>query len=201
MIKVTIYGRLRKFIGQSSFEINADTPRKAFSFLMANFKGVRDHIKEQEYCVMAGDLKITEDLLDIQTESDIKIIPVVHGEIFGIILGIGAIFGGSAIAASTAGILGATILGTTVGALVGGAITSIGINMVIGGVTSMLTPDPKPFEVASARQEDPQDPSYSFTGLLNNSKQGVPINIVYGECLVGSTVVSSSIDTFQVVNS
>ena len=36
--------------------------------------------------------------------------------------------------------------------------------------------------------------------FLNNSKQGVPINIIYGETLVGSTVVSSSIDTFQVVN-
>lgn len=198
MIKLTVYGRLRKFVGQSVFEIKANSPKQAFSFLINNFKGITDHIKEQEYCIMAGDTKITEELLDMQTEEDIKIIPVVHGEILGIILGVGAIFGGSAIAASTAGILGATILGTTVGALVGGAITSIGINMVIGGITDMITPDPKPFE--SSRQEDPQDPSYSFTGLLNNSKQGVPINIIYGETLVGSTVVSSSVDTFQVVN-
>ena len=62
----------------------------------------------------------------------------------------------------------------------------------------MLTPDPQPF--GADRQVDPQDPNYSFTGLLNNSKQGVPINIIYGETLVGSTVVSSSVDTFQVVN-
>ena len=40
MIKLTIYGRLRKFIGKSSFEIKADSPRKAFSFLMSNFQGV-----------------------------------------------------------------------------------------------------------------------------------------------------------------
>ena len=198
MIKLTIYGRLRKFIGESSFEIKARTPKEAFSFLINNFKGVADHIKEQEYCIMAGDLKITEELLNMETDSDIKIIPVVHGEIFGIVLGIGAIFGGSAIAASTAGILGATILGTTVGALVGGAITSIGINMVIGGITDMLTPDPDPINFD--RQEDPADPSYVFSGLLNNTKQGVPINIIYGETLVGSTVVSSSVDTFQVVN-
>ena len=201
MIKLTIYGRLRKFIGESSFEIKARTPKEAFSFLINNFKGVADHIKEQEYCIMAGDLKITEELLNMETESDIKIIPVVHGEIFGIVLGIGAIFGGSAIAASTAGILGATILGTTVGAIAGAALTSIGINMVIGGITDMITPDPKPMDSSStSRQEDPNDPSFSFTGLLNNSKQGVPINIVYGEVLIGSTVVSSSVDTFQVVN-
>ena len=177
MIKLTIYGRLRKFIGQSTFEIKAKSPKEAFSFLINNFAGVAEHIKDQEYCVMAGDLRVSEELLDMQTESDIKIVPVVHGEIFGIIFGVGALLGGSAVAASTAGILGATILGTTVGAIAGAALTTIGINMVIGGVTDMLTPDPDPSSFK--RQEDPDDPSFVFTGLLNNSKQGVPINIIY----------------------
>ena len=68
MIKLTIYGRLRKFIGQSSFEIKANSPKQAFSFLVNNFKGVKEHIKDQEYCVMAGDVRITEELLDLQTE-------------------------------------------------------------------------------------------------------------------------------------
>tara|TARA_R100000455_G_C6229810_1_gene91707 strand:- start:259 stop:834 length:576 start_codon:yes stop_codon:yes gene_type:complete len=188
MIKLTIYGRLRKFVGQSSFEINAKSPKEAFSFLVNNFQGVREHIKDQEYCIMAGDIRITEDLLDLQTESEIKIIPVVHGELF--FLAAGALF--------TAWGAGATILGITIGAALQSTFLAIGINMLIGGVTDMLTPDPKPF--GADRQEDPQDPNYNFTGLLNNSKQGVPINIIYGETLVGSTVVSSSIDTFQVVN-
>ena len=188
MIKLTIYGRLRKFIGQSTFEIKASSAKEAFSFLVNNFAGVREHIKDQEYCIMAGDLRITEELLDMQTESDIKIIPVVHGELF--FLAAGALF--------TAWGAGATILGITIGAALQSTFLAVGLNMLIGGVTDMLTPDPKPF--GSERQEDPQDPNYSFTGLLNNSKQGVPINIIYGETLVGSTVVSSSIDTFQVVN-
>ena len=191
MIKLTIYGRLRKFIGQSTFEIKAKSAKEAFSFLINNFAGVREHIKDQEYCVMAGDLRLTEDLLDMQTESDIKIVPVVHGEIFGIILGIGALFGSSLIPAT---IFGSTLLATFAST----ALTIIGTNLVVGGITDMLTPDPKPTN--ADRQEDPQDPSYVFSGLLNNSKQGVPINIVYGETLIGSTVVSSSVDTFQVVN-
>ena len=137
---------------------------------------------------MAGDLRITKDLLDMQTESDIKIVPVVHGEI--IFLAAGALF--------TAWGAGATVLGITIGAALQSTFLAVGVNMLLSGVTDMLTPDPKPFN--SARQEDPQDPNYSFTGLLNNSKQGVPINIIYGETVVGSTVVSSSIDTFQVVN-
>ena len=180
MIKVTIYGRLRKFIGQSSFEINADSPRKAFSFLINNFKGVKEHIKDQEYCIMAGNIRITEELLDLKTENDIKIIPVVHGDIFGIALGIGALFGASI----TSGILAS-------------ALTIIGTNLVINGITGLFAPEPEPF---GGDEGDPQDQSYNFTGLLNNTKQGVPINIIYGEVLAGSTVVSSSVDTFQVTD-
>jgi len=190
MIKLTIYGRLRKFIGQSTFEINAKSPKEAFSFLINNFKGVLNHIKEQEYCVMAGDIRISEELLDMQTESDIKIVPVVHGELgfLPFLLGAGAIGAGAAIPSAI------TIFGVSVGT----ALTTIGTTFLLQGVTDLLTPDPKPFQVS--RQEDPQDPSYTFTGLLNNTKQGVPINIIYGETLVGSTVVSSSVDTFQVIN-
>ena len=188
MIKVTIYGRLRKFIGQSTFEINADSPKKAFSFLINNFKGVKEHIKDQEYCIMAGDLRVTEELLDMYTESDIKIIPVVHGEAW--FLAGGALF--------TAWGTGATVLGITIGAAVQSAFLAIGANMLLQGVTDLFTPDP--VMPNFNREQDPQDPSYVFTGLLNNTKQGVPINIIYGETLIGSTVVSASVDTFQVIN-
>tara|TARA_R100000388_G_scaffold4563_1_gene4891 strand:- start:977 stop:1564 length:588 start_codon:yes stop_codon:yes gene_type:complete len=193
MIKLTIYGRLRKFIGQSTFEIKANSPKEAFSFLINNFKGVKEHMKDQEYCVMAGDLRISEELLDMQTKSDIKIVPVVHGEILPFVFAAAAFGAGAAIATGTV-----TILGITLGSAIGSALTAIGTSLLIQGVTDLFTPDPKPFQ--SSRQEDPQDPSYTFTGLLNNTKQGVPINIIYGETLVGSTVVSSSVDTFQVVN-
>ena len=190
MIKLTIYGRLRKFIGQSTFEIAAKSPKDAFSFLLNNFTGVREHIKDQEYCVMAGDLRISEELLDMHTESDIKIVPVVHGEVWWLAAGF---LGGGAAAAAAGGIFTATILGTTIAT----ALTTIGVSFLISGVTDLLTPNP--VNPNLNRQEDPNDPSFSFTGLLNNSKQGVPINIAYGEILVGSTLVSSSVDTFQVI--
>lgn len=191
MIKLTIYGRLRKFIGESEFLIKANSAKEAFSFLINNYPQVKEHIKDQEYCVMAGDLRISEELLDMQTKSNIKIVPVVHGEFFPILLGAGALFGAGAVGTT---VFGATILGTAVST----GLTIIGTNLIVDGITDLLTPDPKPFQVS--RQEDPQDPSYTFTGLLNNTKQGVPINIIYGETLVGSTVVSASVDTFQVIN-
>jgi predicted phage tail protein len=188
MIKLTIYGRLRKFIGQKSFEINAKSPREAFNFLIVNFQGVGDHIKEQEYCIMVGNTKITEETLDLQTQSDIKIIPIVHGEWFFL----AAAFLGAGAVAAKVGILSAGILGTSLS--VASALTAVGTSFLLTGVADLLTPDPPTFQ--EARQEDPQDPSFVFTGLINNTKQGVPINLVYGEMLIGSTIISSNIDTF-----
>lgn len=195
MIKLTIYGRLRKFVGQSTFEIEAKTPLEAFSFLINNFKGVKEHIKDQEYCVMAGDLRITEALLDMQTESNIKIIPVVHGEVFFL----GLAFVGAGVAATA---IGGALTATVLGVSIASALTTIGTSLLITGVVDLITPEPQPLQTQkqNALTEDPNDPSYTFTGLLNNTRQGVPINIIYGEVLVGSTVVSSSVDTFQVVN-
>jgi len=40
--------------------------------------------------------------------------------------------------------------------------------------------------------------NYSFTGLTNISQAGIPVNLAYGEILVGSIVVSNGIDTVQV---
>ena len=192
MIKLTIYGRLRKFIGQSTFEIDVASPRQAFSFLVNNFKGVEEHIKEQEYCVMAGKVRISEELLDLQTKSDIKIIPMVHGEIrlrslFKIGLGVAAIALGG----------GATVLGLTVGVKVQAAFTAIGASLLLQGVSDILFPPPSPPTFGGA---DEQDPSFTFNGTTNISKQGVPINIVYGETLIGTNTISANIDTLQVVN-
>tara|TARA_R100001443_G_scaffold9722_2_gene19323 strand:- start:6534 stop:7097 length:564 start_codon:yes stop_codon:yes gene_type:complete len=186
MIKVTVYGRLRKFLGQSTFEVDAASPRQAFSFLITNFEGVADHIKEQEYCVMAGNVKITEDLIDLQTESDIKIIPVVHGEVVTFILA-AASFATGAIAAATGG----TLLG-----IAATTFYTMGASFLLQGVSNLLFPPPKPPKM----EVDEQNPSFIFTGTANISKQGVPINIVYGETMIGSNVISASVDTLQVTN-
>ena len=193
MIKLTIYGRLRKFIGQATFEIDVASPRQAFSFLVNNFEGVGDHIKEQEYCVMAGKVRITEELLDLQTESDIKIIPVVHGEIIPFIFA-GAAFAGAAVAASVAApLVGAyTFLG-----LSSSTFTALGTAFLLQGVSDLLFPPPTP----PSFKADEQDPSFIFDGATNISKQGVPINVVYGETLIGSNTISANVDTLQVVNS
>jgi predicted phage tail protein len=189
--KIKVYGTLRKFLGQAEFEVDLNTPKEAISFLVCNFKGIEEHMAEQFYTIQVGARKITEDLLNFKTQDDIKIIPVVHGNFFPILIGVGAFFGASAITAGT--FLGSTLLVN--------ALTAIGTSMLIDGVTSMLSPQQDTMSPTS--QQSSLDPAalasnYSFTGLTNISNAGVPVNLVYGEILVGSIVVSNGVDTVQV---
>ena len=192
--KIKVYGTLRKFLGHAEFEVDLNTPKEAISFLVCNFKGIEKHMAEQFYTIQVGARVITEDLLNFQSQDDIKIIPVVHGNFFQILLGAGALFAKSAIPAK---ILGSTLISTVVTS----TLATVGTSMVIDGVTSMLTPQQNTSSAVSG--QDSLDPSalasnYSFTGLTNISNAGVPVNLVYGEILVGSIVVSNGVDTVQV---
>ena len=188
--KIKVYGTLRKFLGQKEFDVDLNTPREAISFLVCNFKGIEEHMAEQFYTIQVGAKVITEDLLNLNTQDDIKIIPVVHGNFFPILLGAGALFGASAITAGS--FLGSTLLVN--------ALTAIGTSMLIDGVTQMLAPQQNNL---SPTGQDALDPAalasnYSFTGLTNISRAGIPLNLVYGEIVVGSIVVSNGVDTVQV---
>ena len=191
--RIKVYGTLRKFLGQAEFKVDLNTPREAISFLKCNFKGIEEHMARQHYTIQCGKKVITKDLLNLNTEEDIRIIPIVHGNFLPILLGAGALFGSSAIAATT---FGSTLLG----GIITSALTSIGTSMVIDVVTSMLSPQQNNL---SASGQDALDPAalasnYSFTGLTNISRAGIPVNLVYGEILVGSIVVSNGVDTVQV---
>ena len=193
--KIKVYGTLRKFLGQSEFEVDLNTPREAISFLVCNFQGIEKHMADQFYTIQVGAKVITEDLLGFKTQDDIRIIPVVHGNFFTLIFGGAMKF--------LAGKVGTTLLGSKLLASVAvSALTTIGTSLIINGVTSLLSP-PQNTASAATGGQDSLDPSalasnYSFTGLTNISNAGVPVNLVYGEILVGSIVVSNGVDTVQV---
>ena len=191
--KIKVYGTLRKFLGQSEFDVDLNTPREAISFLVCNFKGIEEHMAEQFYTIQVGAKVITEDLFNLNTQDDIKIIPVVHGNFFPILLGAGALFGASAITAGT--FLGSTLLVN--------ALTAVGTSMLIDGVTQMLSPQQNNLWPTGQDALDPAAlaSNYSFTGLTNISRAGIPVNLVYGEIVVGSIVVSNGVDTVQVEGS
>tara|TARA_Y100001937_G_scaffold42044_1_gene59608 strand:- start:3178 stop:3753 length:576 start_codon:yes stop_codon:yes gene_type:complete len=187
MKKIRVYGRLRKFLGKAEFEADVTSPLEALSFLNCNFKGVEEHMAQQPYTIMCGDLAISEDLINLQTEADIKIIPLVHGNFFSLIIGVGLkVFAKKVVLPK---------LLTTI-------ISTVATQMIFNGVNNILTPQ-RQNNRSAASEMDRQDPSafaanYSFTGLTNVSQAGVPVNLVFGEILVGSITVSNGVDTVQV---
>jgi predicted phage tail protein len=202
--KLTVYGRLRQFLGQSHFEVAVNNPRQAFAFLIANFPNVENHMTNQLYKVKMGDLEISEDLLEIKGEGDIKIIPVAvgaKGAALGL-LGIGAGAAATKAGLAGAGFLGTKIFGATLGGIIGGGLTSIGTSMLIDGVTSVIAPTPQipQFDSSDVLSDiDPQvQTNFGFNSINNTTRAGVPVPIIYGEVFTGSVVISSGIDTVQV---
>jgi predicted phage tail protein len=79
---------------------------------------------------------------------------------------------------------------------VGPLAMKIGGLLVLSGVSQLLTPVPK----MPTGEDSAQDPrkSFSFSGVQQTSRQGVPVPVVYGRTLVGSVVISAGVDTVQV---
>ena len=184
--KLKVYGFIRKFTGQSEFMADVNSPHEAFSFLFCNFKGLEQKMYKQLFCVKVGDKPITKDLLSIRTEQDIKIIPLVHGNFFMLI-------GGFLLKYAAKEYIKNKIL-TTI-------LTYVAVSMISQGINNIISPQQNTQNPQS--REDPLAPSslasnYSFTGLTNISQAGIPVNLAYGEIVVGSIVVSNGIDTVQV---
>jgi predicted phage tail protein len=138
-----------------------------------------------------------QELGDPSGEQEIKIVPVVTGAgtvgriIAGVALvALSLLFAPGAALAGGLFTLGPTAVSIGVG---------IGVSLVLGGVAQLLTPVPRTVPPGSTSDtvKDPRK-SYSFSGIQNTSRQGLPVPIVYGETLVGSVVISAGIDTVQV---
>jgi len=183
--KIKLYGKLAKFIGHRVLEADVATAAEAVRFLVANWPELERHMADQHYRVSVGtyDLEL-EELHDPAGQQEIKIVPVMAGA-----GATGRIIAGIALIAIGLFVPGIGALGVQI--LVG-----VGASLVLGGVAQLLTPTPR-VPTGPDTQNDPRK-SYSFSGIQNTSRQGVPVPIVYGETIVGSVVISAGIDTVQV---
>ena len=201
---IKVYGKLAKHLGQRSFKAVVSTPAEAVRFLLANFPELRALMREGQYMVSVGrsplELGTNPELLHYPSASfeTIRIVPVVAGAgaagriILGaVLIGVAIFSGGIGFGAggffATAG--KAASFGT---ALVAGA-GNLGIALVLGGVAQLLTPTPK----LGTSENDPRR-SYSFSGIQNVSRQGVPVPVIYGEVFTGSVIISAGINTEEV---
>jgi len=158
---------------------------EAVRFLVTNWPALEQHMADQHYRVSISSYDLTEDELhDPAGSQDIKIVPVVAGA-----GAVGRIIAGVALIALSF-IPG---LGTIAGIAISQIAFGIGASLVLGGVAQLLTPVPK----VGKTEQDPRT-SFSFSGIQQTSRQGVPVPVIYGETLVGSVVVSAGVDTVQV---
>ena len=222
--KIKVYGKLKKFLGASTFEADVDTPSQAIKFLLCNFPEVENHMANQFYKIKMGNQDIPLDLLHLKGTDDIKIIPIASGSIPVVAAVTGAFSAGAAVVATAAsaipvvgGIASAAIgaVGTVVGAVgtaatavaalpvVGGIASAVATSVAIDGVTSLITPTPSVPTTSAAEafsQNDPQmqASNFAFSGIANVSRSGVAVPIIFGERFVGSVIVSNGVDTVQV---
>jgi len=185
---IRIYGRLAKFLKRRKFEAEVSSAAEAVRFLLSNFPQLEQHMVDQHYRVSVGSYDLAVDELhDPAGLQEIKIVPVVAGA-----GAVGRIIAGVALLA-----IGFLVPG--IGALGVQLLVGVGASLVLGGVAQLLTPVPRTVPPGSTSDtvKDPRK-SYSFSGIQNTSRQGLPVPIVYGETLVGSVVISAGIDTVQV---
>jgi predicted phage tail protein len=208
---IKVYGSLAKFLGAKSFKAVVQTPLEAVRFLRANFPGLDAHMAEHDYKISVGRHELEaganpEQLTLPSAKSEpIRIIPVVSGAGSGtakILAGVALIAFAIIAGPAAGGFLGLGAGGAPGTALLGGVaaqvIGGIGLSLALGGVAQLLTPTPQQAAVPTGI-DNPSDPrsSYSFGGVVNVSRQGIPVPIVYGETVVGSVVLSAGINTEQ----
>ena len=210
--KIKLYGKLRKFIGQTSFMADVASPAEAFRFLLANFPEVESHFYQHHYRIKMGNTEISEDLLHMKGEDDISIIPIVTGSGF-VFAAAASLFSGAAAVVSTAVAATAAAVTTVAGAVVAGAAaisasgligsiaTTVLTSVAIDGITSLLSPtvDMGSFDDSGVElNAGMQASNFAFNGISNISRSGVELPVVYGERFVGSIIVSNGVDTVQI---
>jgi len=203
---VKVYGALRKKLGQCRFQFEADTPAQALKALCVNFPGLEKWLIDSEqdgvgYRVTIGKEKVTEQnavliAAPFSEREVFSITPVIAGAGDGagqILAGVGLI----ALAIVTGGIASAGVaLGGFMGiGTIGTAVVGIGASLVLGGIAQALSPAPVNSTSTFERgREAAKLESFSFSGIVNTSKQGLPVPIAYGRLFVGSAVISSGLD-------
>ena len=193
---VRVYGQLAAFLKRRTFRADVANAAEAVRFLLANFPQLERHMAQHHYRVSAGSYALSADELhDPAGQQEIRIVPVITGAGGGV----GKIIAGVALVAAAFFTGGATIglLGLAAPVAVSTVLAGIGASLVLGGVAQLLTPTPKINDPAAPKASDDADPrkNYSFSGIQNVSRQGVPVPVVYGLTTVGSVVISAGIDT------
>ena len=224
MQQVRLLGELGERFGAEFTYYNLRHPADAIKLLCINRPDFKDYLLKSEengigFKVIQADVEMGyEDLLLPFGQNTLVIVPVVmgSGDSFGQILaGIGlialsfllpgaglfgatSIFGAAAATAGTAGTL--TAIGT--------ALSGIGASLILGGVASMLSPQPRIPTLTNDRFGSRNRTggatnvtrgldgvqSYAYTGAANTIGVGATVPLAYGRVLIGSHLLRSKVE-------
>lgn len=187
MRTIRVYGQLARKLGQRVFRAEVDTVAEAIRFLVANFPHIEEHMIQQYYRVRTGKHIVEKEGIHypIGTGESIFITPVVAGA-----GAVGRIIAGVFLVAASFLIPGAQLLGVALAPIV----FSVGASLVLGGVAQLLAPVPQ----TPKKDKDPKETNYSFSGIQNTGRSGLPIPIIYGETVVGSIVISAGVSVERI---
>jgi|TARA_Y100000289_G_scaffold59081_1_gene64844 predicted phage tail protein len=195
---IKVYGALRKRLGQCRFELEAATPAQAIKALCVNFPGLDKWLIDSEKDGVGYRVSISKEKV---TEQDITplFMPFSDREVFSITPVIAGAGRGSGQILAGVGLVAFSLLAPGVGAAIGGALmTKIGLlggTLILSGIATAISPQPN---LDSTLDEAVQLESFSFSNVVNTSRQGLPVPIAYGRVFVGSSVITSGLDAVSV---
>lgn len=192
LTKVILDGPMGKKFGRE-WELEVKSPREALRLINANTPGVFNWMRENaskyaNYAVICKKGEREDTFTEEQYSNqegiydEIRFVPVVEGagNVFRIVVGAVLI-----------------IVDFFTDYASGGYLTAMGIAMIAGGVAGMLAPKPKPGDMATNERKDKT--SYYFDGPANTTNQGVPVQLIYGRCMVGSHSISAAVTVDQLM--
>lgn len=204
MARIHLHGALGRQFGRLA-DYQVRDAAEAIRALAANHPDFDKVFREGSYRLVRGPrsrggIDLTLDTLTLGLGcADLHIIPVPAGAKNGgagkaimgaLVMAVALVAsiptGGTSLALGAQFTVGGVGLGVSYG-----SVALFGAAMMLSGISQMLSPTPK------ANLPD-NTQSYLFSGPANVSEQGGSVPLVYGRCWVGSTVISSGMDTEQI---
>ena len=171
--KIILYGKLVKLLGQKVFYAELYNVSQVFSFLKANYPQLQDTFLKTNYCIKVGNDYVNEKNINYPLNNSVlRLVPVAEGAFLG------------------------QVFGFVAQTLIPKAAQFFAVNTAFNAASSLLGGSPKASQPSTQAQKD-KSISGAFNGITNTVNSGTAIPLLYGETIVGSIVVSSSVDSVQ----
>lgn len=191
---MTLSGALAKKFGRVH-RYHVEDLREMMRALCATVPGFKKyvsnaHLNGIKFALFSGKNNISLEEMDMsRSAEEYRMVPVIEGRkrsgLLQVVIGAAALVAAYFTAGASLSLLGLTAANVTT------ALTGLGLSMALGGVVSLLTPQPK-YNVGSSSSAD-NKPNYAFGAPVNTVAMGYPVPVLYGTREVGGAIISAGI--------